>query len=279
VLNLLAEHVEFAPCTEHNRLDSYTPHLAALGVEHLMATAVGIELTGNPGSYNHQNAFPLIHKPRTQDGGGPRTDDDPVVQIERLALWDEGSEKLVQQNHPNIVQIAWDKDLDGRHDGGVAKMLPFMDAIEIHPPHMIFQPAAVDGDINKGTNRMHAWLQLINQGTYIPGVVNTDAHYNFHGSGWIRNYVPCTTDDPSKIQTLDIVRTTQAGHIIVTTGPFMTVSATVDGAAAHLPGQVLATGALTGSTSIACRSSSTAGRTRPRTSPALPTPSGSVTRS
>ena len=27
VLNLLCEHIEFAPCTEHNRLSTYDPHL------------------------------------------------------------------------------------------------------------------------------------------------------------------------------------------------------------------------------------------------------------
>ena len=32
VLNLLCEHVEFAPCTEHNRLSTYEPHLKRLGV-------------------------------------------------------------------------------------------------------------------------------------------------------------------------------------------------------------------------------------------------------
>ena len=31
VLNLLCEHVEFAPCTEHNRLSTYEPHLKRWG--------------------------------------------------------------------------------------------------------------------------------------------------------------------------------------------------------------------------------------------------------
>ena len=60
VLNLLCEHIEFAPCTEHNRLSTYDPHLKSLGAENLMATCVGIELTGRPLPLNHQNAFPLI---------------------------------------------------------------------------------------------------------------------------------------------------------------------------------------------------------------------------
>ena len=58
-----------------------------MGVEHLMATCSGIELTGLPLPLNHQNAFPLIFKPHLQDGGGPTNDEDPETQIERLALW------------------------------------------------------------------------------------------------------------------------------------------------------------------------------------------------
>src|SRR5690606_5992712 len=102
VLNLLAEHIEYAPCTEHNRIDTYLPHFETLKIGDRMATASGMELTGSPLPLNHQNAFPLNMKKGEQDQGGPRTDNDPVAQISRLALWDSRSEKLVQQNHPDL---------------------------------------------------------------------------------------------------------------------------------------------------------------------------------
>ncbi len=150
VLNLLAEHIEFAPCTEHNRLTVYDPHLKEFAATERMLTCPGIELTGRPLPINHQNAFPLKPKPRTQDGGGPLTDVDPVVQIERLAMWDGGAEKLVQINHPNIVQMIGDKDLNGSPDGGFEKMFSFMDVIEVHPLDLIFTrpnrcPASASG--------------------------------------------------------------------------------------------------------------------------------------
>ncbi|MEX2027826.1 MAG: hypothetical protein WEH44_10995, partial [Pirellulaceae bacterium] len=130
VLNLLGEHIEFAPCTEHNRIDTYVPHLKLLKAEGLMATCTGLELTGGPLPVNHQNAFPLEYKPRTQDGGAPVTDENPLVQIERLALWDNESEKLMQMNHPNLPQILGDKDLDGVGDDGFEGMFAFVDVIE-----------------------------------------------------------------------------------------------------------------------------------------------------
>ncbi len=189
VLNLLCEHIEFAPCTEHNRIDTYVPHLKRLGVEHLMATCSGIELTGQPLPLNHQNAFPLVFKPHLQDGGGPTTDDDPETQISRLALWDGNSEKLVQQNHPDIGWLFFDRDGDGRPDGGFKKSFRFMDVIEVHPLDGLLKAPMVDvEDSAKKTrvenNRIFNWLQLLNQGHRIPGVVNTDSHYNFHESGF-----------------------------------------------------------------------------------------------
>jgi hypothetical protein len=223
VLNLLCEHVEFAPCTEHNRLSTYEPHLRRLGAEGRMATCVGMELTGRPLPLNHQNAFPLIMRPHTQDNGAPTPDDDPEIQIERLALWDGGSEKLVQVNHPDIGWMFGDRNGDGRPDAGFAGMHGKMDVIEVHPPHTIFDKPTSRSDRRAENNTIVNWLQLLNRGLRIPGVVNTDAHYNFHGSGWLRNYVKSPTDDPAQVRTLDVVRAAERGNLVMTNGPFLEV--------------------------------------------------------
>lgn len=225
VLNSVAEHLEFIPCTEHNRIDTYLPHLKRMGVEHLVLTCSGMELTGSIGDVNHQNAFPLVMKPRIQDNGAPLVDANPRVQIERLALWDNKSEKLVQQNHPNIIKHAFDKNLDGKFDGGYG-MFPFMDVIEVHPLHPILQGPSVDEKtkVNNGGNTIHSWLVALNQGIRVPGVVNTDAHYNFHGTGWMRIYVKSPSDDPAQVKVLDMVHAAERGNIIMTTGPYLEVT-------------------------------------------------------
>src|SRR6185503_3905877 len=89
VLNLVCEHIEFAPCTEHNTVSTYAPHIKKLEIEPFLASVTGIELTGSPLPLNHQNAFPIKHSPRTQNGGGPVSGPDLETQIERLALWDD----------------------------------------------------------------------------------------------------------------------------------------------------------------------------------------------
>lgn len=222
VLNLLAEHVEFAPCTEHNRVSSYLPHLSRLRAEGLMATCSGIELTGTPFSVNHHNAFPLKLHEHKQDGGGPTVDADTEVSVERLALWDDRSPKLIQQNHPDIGYLFFDKNGDGQPDEGFQRALGHLDCIEVHPPHLIFSRPTLKGKDDKVSNNpMFNWLQLLNQGYRLPGVVNTDAHYNIHGSGWLRNYVRSTTDDPAKIDVHDMVHAAEHGQMVMTNAPFL----------------------------------------------------------
>ena len=227
VENLLCENLEFAPCTEHARISSYEPHLTAMGRQNLMATCTGMEVTGQPLPVNHQNAFPLHHHPHTQNGGGPHVHSNPVVQIERLAMWDEGSDKLVQMNHPNLHQVYGDLDLDGKPDAGFRKMLNWADVIEVHPLQTIFEDVVSNPKkLRVNQTKIFQWMQLLNQGYRIPGVVNTDAHYNHHGSGWLRNWFPSTTDDPASIDTAEMVNVAEAGHIIMSTGPYLSVKAT-----------------------------------------------------
>lgn len=226
VVNLVCENIEFAPCTEHNRVSTYQPHIERLGIGQFMSSVSGIELTGTPLLLNHQNAFPLQMKPRTQDGGGPVAGPDLESQIERLALWNDRSEKLLQVNHPDVGWMFYDKDGDGKPDAGHERAFPFMDVMEVH---------AIDNALSLGPegkregapfhNRVFNWLQLLNQGFRIYGVVNTDAHYNFHGSGWLRNWIQSSTDEPAKIDHLEMVHAAEQGRIVMSNGPYLEVTA------------------------------------------------------
>lgn len=225
VLNLVCEHLEFAPCTEHARIATYQPHIDSLGIGKFLSSVEGIELTGSPLPLNHHNAFPLHHHPHRQNGGGPTTDADPQTQIERLALWDDRSEKLIQQNHPDIGWLFFDKDGDGHHDGGYSRGFAFMDVMEVHPIDTIGVLKSETKEADKPIhNTIVNWLQLLNQGQKIYGVVNTDAHYNFHGSGGLRNWVQSPTDDPAAIKPLDVVHASEQGRLIMSNGPYLELS-------------------------------------------------------
>lgn len=234
VLNLLAEHLEFCPCTEHQRIDVYDEHLLAFNAQHRMLTCPGMELTGSPLPLNHQNAFPLIHRRHEQDGGGPRTHVNPVKQIERLAGWDDNAEKVVQTNHPDIAQMIGDRDQDGVADEGFEGMFGHMDAYEVHPPELIFEPLDPSEPTESGVgtggwegrgNSIINWLQMLNLGYRVTAVVNTDAHYNWHGSGWLRNWVKSSTDDPAEASVAELIHEFEHGHVVVSNGPYLEVSA------------------------------------------------------
>jgi hypothetical protein len=186
-----------------------------------------MELTGSPLPLNHQNAFPLHHHHHHQDGGAPITDGDPETQIERLALWDDRSEKLIQQNHPDIGWLFYDRNGDGQPDEGHSRGVGLIDVMEIHPIDRVLDLQRFEKrEDYEGNHRIFNWLQLLNQGYRIPGVTNTDAHYNYHGSGWLRIWIESPTDDPAKIDTLDIVHEAEHGHVVMSNGPFLSVQAT-----------------------------------------------------
>jgi len=232
VLNLVCEHLEFIPCTEHNRVSTYQPHIDQLKVNAFASTVSGMELTGSPLPLNHQNAFPMHYHPHRQDGGGPQTDSDPSKQIQRIAAWDNGSEKLIQQNHPDVGWLFYDKNGDGKPDGGFEGSHDHIDVMEIHPVSHALRTIELDG-VTAGEakgNRVFKWLQLLNQGYRIPGVVNTDAHYNFHGSGWVRNWIQSSTDDPAQIDHMEMVHMSEQGRVVMSNGPYLEVWCNESGA-------------------------------------------------
>jgi hypothetical protein len=224
VLNLLCEGIEFAPPTEHNTVSSYEPHLKALGVENLLATCPGIGLTaGRRHTTTHQNAFPVLWKPGRQDGGALQRPEH-IGQLQWLMKWDEGGEKLIQINVPLGEKLDVERGMD------VLDVRDLEPIVDLHP-------------IPGRDNRILEWLELLRAGYRLPGVIGSGAFDNFHGSGGVRNYVRSATDNPAEIRPLDVVREARAGHVVMTTGPFMEVELRAEGADGQrvaIPGDELA---------------------------------------
>jgi hypothetical protein len=129
-------------------------------------------------------------------------------------------------NHPNLLQILGDRNEDGQPDAGFERMFGFVDVIEIHPPQGIFTPPTKGDDGKLTRNPIFHWMQMLNLGYRRTAVINTDAHYNYHESGYFRNFIKSTTDDPAHIDTMEMVHESERGHLVVSTGPFLSVEAT-----------------------------------------------------
>ena len=208
VLNLLAEHIEFAVPTEHNRASSYKDDLAALGAQAFMATADGAGMTsGRRHSQTHQNVFPVTHIPGMLDGGMLQRPEH-ITLISWFRTKVPGGDTALM-----VIQQPAGKPLLARRQ---------MDVFDVE--HLT---PIIDGKPETGhDNRILEWIRLLNMGYRLPAVVNSGAWNNHNETARVRNYIASPTDDPARVKTEDVVRETRAGHVIMTTGPFMAVTAT-----------------------------------------------------
>ena len=229
LINLAAEHIEFAPTTEHNRIMDWTPTIKSLGLQNEISTIPGMELTG---SGPHLNAFPLDPKHYHQDGGAPTWTKDP--RINAINLQNHSGHHpsgWIHINHPDMIENFIDRNKDGNPDGGYPGILSLIDAIEtenyraaeiLHgAPYKISRRASRE---QVYVVREFVWLQMLNRGMKTWGIAVSDAH-TVHGNGvggW-RTYVRCSTDDPSKVDWREISRRAKGGQMILTTGPYLEV--------------------------------------------------------
>lgn len=236
VINLAAEHIEFAPTTEHNRFYDWEPTIESLGLAPFIKTVKGVELTGRG---QHFNAFPFEPNPLLQDGGAPVWNDDPRITALTLRRWQgERPERWIQFNHPTLSQMFADRDADGIVDGGFVGVGEMIDGIESQNGNTTniladapFSVSRTSGSLaaKVGVIREFVWRQLLNQGHRLTAVAVADAHTVYgNGVGGWRIYLPSSTDDPAKIDWSDLSPHAKSGHIFLTTGPFLQVT-TPDG--------------------------------------------------
>ena len=248
IINLAAEHIEFAPTTEHNRFYDWRPHIDRLGLRQELQTVPGIELTG---SGPHLNAFPFHPEPFRQDNGAPVWNPDPRISAITLRDW-QGAEpdRWIQINHPDMVHNFIDRDGDGRSDGGFEGLAQLIDGIETQnyrgseilwgKPFRIIENSA--GKEQVLYVREFIWLQMLNRGHRYAAMAVNDAHSVYgNGVGGWRMYMPSSSDHPAEIDWRENCRHAKAGRSILTTGPFLQVETTdgiLPGGQARGPGGV-----------------------------------------
>ena len=255
LINFAAEHIEFAPTTEHNRIFDWQPHIDRLGLSRRIRTIVGLELTG---AFQHLNAFPLKQDPLAQDGGAPVYHYDPRINAIILRNWGTpsvlpgasrhdtyqnarvgvppfagGPDRWVQVNHPSVGRVFFDRDGNGAEDGGFQGFEQLLDAAEVWSEDILAGSPTTErtiaGVARKLPNRTFGWLQMLNQGRHIWCVAVSDAHRIFgNGVGGWRTYIPSGTDEPGDINPSEIIQNAKAGRMMMTNGPFLEVG-TSDG--------------------------------------------------
>lgn len=250
IINLAAEHIEFAPATEHNRIYDWAPHIKKLGLTNVLSTIIGMELTG-AGAGSHFNCFPLTPKAFTQDHGAPVHHNDPRLNAIILRDWDgPRADRWLHIDHPDMIEKFIDRNADGLPDGGFAGLENMIDGIETQNYSASQVLSGVPWRIQKRGGREYVrqnwefiWLQMLNRGHGYHAVAVCDAHSVYgNGVGGWRTYVKSSTDNPAKIDWREISRNAKAGRMILSTGPFLEVSTqdgTIAGGYTRLNGEVV----------------------------------------
>ena len=232
IINIAAENLEFTPTTEHNRFYDWEPTIKALGLEAHIKTVKGVELTG---SRQHLNAFPFEPDPLKQNGGAPDWNDDPRITVLTLRRWQtERADRWIQFNHPDLSNMFVDRDSDGIADGGFVGVGSMIDGTEsqngagtdilAEAPFRLSRPAGSLA-MKVSAVREFVWRQLLNQGLRVTAVGVADAHSVYgNGVGCWRCYLPSSTDEPAKIDWAELSPHAKAGHLVLSTGPFLEVT-------------------------------------------------------
>ncbi len=200
VLNLVGEQVEFVLHAEHGRVDTLPSHIAALGLEKQLAAAAVMATEVHPLPKDLLQTLPVPTEPE--------------------------SDLPIPQDPPDVGWLFLEQHRHSRVSEQNDRTLPFIDALEVRPLTAILQfgPEHAESPQMR-PSRVLRWLQLLNQGFRIPGVVNSVADDHFHGPGLYRNWIRSEATTPDQIDVRAAVQAVQRGEIVLSNGPFLTVQA------------------------------------------------------
>jgi hypothetical protein len=231
--SLAASGVEVAVATDHNKITDYTSAIAERGLGPWLTSIVGDEVTTYEPQLGHYNVFPLQ---AGQDPVAFETVGAPaVVASSRAAL--PAGDKVVQLNHPRMGSIGYFDLLrfDPRDVQGWKSRSPLaetgFDAIEVFNGDHYADVPAVE-------KVMKDWYALLDAGVHVTATGNSDSHrVTYHECGVPRNLVRVGDDAPPGLDKARFVDAVRAGHVVVSSGPFVRVD--VNGAG---PGDTVAAG-------------------------------------
>ena len=232
VIGAIAEGLDILVATDHDVSTDYGPIAKELGLNELLHTIPGIEISP---LYGHMNAYPMPIEEKepywslrwweydsNEKFAGVH---DPATLVDEARL--QGAQ-IVAANHPRDNQAVFDY-LSLMENGSVRARWPGFDAFEL------MNDTSTD-DIPK---LMDDWLALISADRRITAIGVSDSHGEF-GLGYSRTYTAASMDDPAQIDETELWSSLKAGRAIATTGPFLRIVARSGDETASL-GQVIQT--------------------------------------
>ncbi len=224
VAALVAEGIEFAVPTDHNRIGDYRDSIGRIAPGKL-STFPGVEITSaGVQQFGHFNAYPMkVPTTQSPEDGVPVYYDVPpremFVDARRLGA------KIIEVNHARMPPQIGYFDLthfDANTGNAQSTFDPGFDAFEAH--NGIWFP--IRERVREGVIDM---VGLARRGVKVAAVGNSDSHtLHFETVGWPRTWVH-TPVEPKDTLGDRIALALLRGDTTVSAGPFVTM--TVDGAA------------------------------------------------
>jgi hypothetical protein len=227
VLNLLAEHIEFAVASDIDHVGNLQPGVDALGAQNFITVVPGIKFTwARKYAQRFHTLFPAPFVEGKQDAGIPQRPQHVMVRTWLTRLNLPAPYAILIDDPLGTRPLTYDTDGDSIPDISWGN-----DPIDIkNPVHlspMSPKPA--------GQTHAQAWIDALKLG-YRPFVyASSDDNDNLNANARVRTYVQADDSNPGKIDTAQVVKSIQAGRMFPTTGPFLTVSLTTDTTQAPVP--------------------------------------------
>jgi hypothetical protein len=227
IVSIVGEGLEFAVATDHNHNTDYQPTIDEIGAGDKLAAVVGNEVSTGIG---HFNAFPLdptrpVPEPRIGDAN-------ELFKIIRSEPNEFGITPVIQLNHPRWSEINYFGQTGLDPITGAPTMDTYsadFDTLEVLNENEGWGYfAAGTTPYFTGSNNhsvLQDWFNLLNRGHVYAAVGNSDSHTVHEDfAAYPRNYMPSTTDDPARIDPVEMARRLRDRQVFTTFGPFVEFS-------------------------------------------------------
>lgn len=216
VQSLACEGIELGVATDHNRVTDYAPQVHALGLDGVLATAAGVEVSSGGERWGQFNAYPLLPPSGAPEEGVPVYFGRRPAEM--FASARELGARIVQVNHARVAagtgyfELA---RLDPKTGHASGEFSSDFDALEAYSGMWIEKR----DEIRQGAVDLVA---LARRGKRVAAVGGSDAHTLLHEEvGYPRTYVH-TSAAPVGTRFERLVTALLGGRdTMVTSGPFV----------------------------------------------------------
>ncbi len=213
----VAMGVQILTATDHDVLTDYRPVIESLGVQRLITSVVGCEISPNFG-LGHFNAYPQRYDPLLPNNGAIEWYDLDAEQIFSAARRNNDGDTIVQINHPRGGGAAYFSWVGLDPQEGVIRQpdrfSPNFDAIEVFN----------GTDVNQLLQVLPDWFFFLNRGKRYVAMGNTDSHNAYRlEPGFPRTYLYFGNKPVQRITPQDVVQAIRRGNVLVCGGPVVTM--------------------------------------------------------